>query len=557
MAQTLREHVDGRLAGLRQDRYSWWVHWGELATYILPRRYRWLVTPNQWSRGSPINGAIIDSTGTIAARVLAAGMMTGITSPIRPWFTLAIEGVDPDGNTPESLWLAEVKRRMYRVFAESNFYNAAAVMWTDLCVFGTAPMIIYEDFENVINCTNPCAGEYYAGNNDKNYVDVFAREFVMTVAAAAQWFGKDKLSTSSKGLFEQGGASLSQEIKISHIIEPNREPHGKTPKKFPYREVYWEQGSDKTTENLSERGFFEFPCICPRWELVSNDAYGRSPAMDALGDIKQLQQEQKRKAQAIDKMVNPPMLADVQLKNQPASVIPGGVTYISGLMSQSNPGFRPAYEVQPRIQEMMEDIREVQNRIRTVFFNDIFMMISSLQTVRTATEIDARREEKLIMLGPVLERAHFEALDPAVNRTFNIMHRAKLLPPPPPSIEGQFIKVEYVSMLAEAQKAVETGSIERGLSVIGNMAAVNPEVLDNLNGDRTTRKYFSLLNVDPSVMNSEEEVLAIRAARQKQNAEAAAASATPGLAQAAKNLSQANVGGTTALDAILGTEPLQ
>jgi hypothetical protein len=156
--------------------------------------------------------------------------------------------------------------------------------------------------------------------------------------------------------------------------------------------------------------------------------------MDALGDIKQLQQEQKRKAQAIDKMVNPPMIADVQLKNQPASLLPGGVTYVTG---QNNVGFKPVYEVRPQIAEMQQDIAEVQNRIRSVFFNDLFMMISQLQTVRTATEIDARREEKLIMLGPVLERSQNEFMDVAIERVFAIMLRAKLFPPPPPNIQGK------------------------------------------------------------------------------------------------------------------------
>lgn len=550
--KTIREQVESRMAGLRNNRYSFWVHWQELANYIMPRRYRWLVTPNMWNRGSPINGAIIDSTGTIAARTLAAGMMSGITSPTRPWFKLRIDGNDEDETSPANRWLAEVERRMYRVFAESNFYNSAAVLWADLGVFGTAPMIIEEDFDDIINCVNPCAGEYYVSNDDKNRVRVFYREFTCTIGAAVPWFGEDKVSNSTKLAWKTGGTSLQQEIVICQAIEPNDPKLGSVPEAFPFRCIYWEKGSGRDEGTLQEKGYHEWPAPCPRWDLVSNDAYGRSPAMDALGDIKQLQQEQKRKAQAIDKMVNPPMIADVQLKNQPASLLPGGVTYVTG---QNNVGFKPVYEVRPQIAEMQQDIAEVQNRIRSVFFNDLFMMISQLQTVRTATEIDARREEKLIMLGPVLERSQNEFMDVAIERVFAIMLRAKLFPPPPPNIQGKAIEVEYVSMLAEAQRAVSTGAIERWIQLIGNVAAVQPAIVDTANWDKLSKKYGGLLAVDPEIMNSEDEIAALRDQRAKQQQQQALTEATPGVAAAAKNLSQTDVGGgKNALQAMLGTE---
>src|SRR5580692_8071014 len=123
----LRGYQQGRLLGMRVNRYSWWTHARELADFILPRRYKWLITPNQMNRGSPINQHILDSTATLAARNLAAGMMSGISSPTRPWFKLKIGRIDSTQTSPISLWLAECERLMYLVFAESNFYNAIAV----------------------------------------------------------------------------------------------------------------------------------------------------------------------------------------------------------------------------------------------------------------------------------------------------------------------------------------------------------------------------------------------------------------------------------------------
>ena len=177
-----RKAAESRLIGLRVNRFSWWVHWRELADYILPRRYKWLITPNQMARGSPINQHILDSTGTLAARNLAAGMMMGCSDPTKRWFKYKINRIDSTQTSPLSLWLAEVERLITLILNESNFYDSLAIFYFDLVVFGTATMLIYEDYDHVINCVNPCMGEYYVDINGQYEPDVFCREFTFTVA---------------------------------------------------------------------------------------------------------------------------------------------------------------------------------------------------------------------------------------------------------------------------------------------------------------------------------------------------------------------------------------
>jgi hypothetical protein len=551
MRSKLRQKAGQRLEGLRNDRESWRTHWAELAENILPRRYDWLVSANRMNRGSPINHRILDSTGTIAARVLAAGLMSGITSPTRPWFKLRLPAADSSGTTPVSLWLAEVESRMTRVFAESNFYTAMATAYLDLAIFGSACMIGYEDYDDVVRWYNPCLGEYFFGCSYTQRVDTIGREYVQNVAQLVARWGEADVSDEVRTLYRAGGTNLGQEFVVRHLIEPNVGDGALAPK-FKWREIYWlEVGRDD--EVLSVSGFSEWPGMTPRWDISSNDAYGRSPAMDALGDIKQLQQETKRKAQAIDKMVNPPMLADLQLKNQPASLLPGGVTYVANIANTV--GFKPVYQVMPPVAEIKEDIAEVQQRIKAIFFNPLFTQISDQSTgaVRTATEISALREEKLIQLGPVLERFENEALDPAIDRTFAIMHRAGLLPPPPPEIAGQSLQIQYVSMLAEAQRGIATGSIERLLSLAGNLAAVDPSVLDNIDLDEAINEYSELLANSPKLMRAPKDVQARRTERAQQQKQQALAEQTPAAVQGAQTLSQTRLGnGQSALDAILG-----
>jgi hypothetical protein len=545
------------MAGMRMKRNSWMYHWRELADYILPRRYRWLVQANQANRGSPVNYNIKDSTGTIAARVLASGMMAGITSPTRPWFKLKIQGFEDDQQV--AIWLAECERRLMTFFAESNFYTAMAVMYFDLVVFGTALVLIYEDFDNVIHCVNPALGEYFFELNDKFEVDTIAREFTMTASQIASKFGLDNVSEDVKQSVNAPtqAARSTQEKLIMHVIEPHKGFTDLLPKLFKYREIYWEGGSARD-KILQIKGFHEFPAVPPRWNVTGNNPYGDSVGMDALGDVKQLQQETIRKAQAIDKMVNPPMLADVQLKNQPASLLPGGVTYIAG-MSSGREGMKPIYQVMPPVGEMMQDIREIQSRIKITFHNDLFTGITDLQTVRTATEIDARREEKLVLLGPVLERI-LDALSMAVDRTWGIATRGGLMPPPPPQLQRAptHIEVDYISMLALAQRGLATAAIEKAYGFAGNLVGIFPEIKAKFDIYETIDEYADALGVSPKlIVPTKDAQAAVKAEADAAKAKEDAAMMIQGggqIAQAGKTLSETEVGGgANALDRILGT----
>ena len=562
----LRRWVEGRLIGLRVNRYSWWTHWRELADFFLPRRYKWLITPNQMGRGSPINQHILDSTACVFARNLASGLVSGKSSPTSLWFRLRVGYFDSTKTSPVSLWLAEVERILYLIFSESNFYNSIGVFYYDLVIFGTASILIYEDYDTVINCINPALGEYYVDIDGKYRPTIFYREFTMTIDACVKEFGFENCSAAVQELYnDTGGANRTRELIIAHSIEPNNDGRARDfgfPEAFLYREVYWEWGGSTSPQGgansppgfLRRRGYYEQAAITGRWDIVSNDPYGRSPGMDALPDQKQVQLEQRRKAQAIDKMVNPPLVADVQLKNQPANLTPGGVTYVSGYSASGKPGFASVYDTRFPVQDITADLMEVKSRLSQIFFNDVLRVASQYETRSnvTAVEWDLRKSESLVMLGPALERIDNEVLRPVLERVFAIANRAGIIPPPPPEIAGQMMTIDFVSMLAQAQQATRAGSIERVLSLCGNLVGVVPEIMDNIDSDYALDKYSSLLNNDPKMIRSPEELAAIRQQRAQAQQAAQAAALTNQVSQSAKNLAQADTSGNNALSALLG-----
>jgi hypothetical protein len=565
----LREHNEARIGMARSWRFSWIEHWALIAQYLSPRRSLWLSqggvdqpVPNSMVRGLPVNQAILDPCATYALRVAAAGMMAGLMSPARPWFKLGPGISNFQLDRAGQLWYEEVEERAYTVMAESNFYDTAAMMFKDLVGYATSPVLIYEDPEDVLRCYCPMTGEYFLFVGSTFRPDGFARLYAQTVSQTVMQFGLDNCPPDVQQLWAQKGSSLDREIIVAHLIEPNfpiqqpgdTKPFGRLKGDFAYRETYWKWAS-ASPRPMSIRGFHELPFIAPRWQVNGNDPYGSdSPGMVALGDIMQLQQETRRKAELLEKVVRPPLNAPVELKNQPSSILPGHVTYTQ----DTSKGMKPVFEVDAQgLPGITADLAEVRDRIKQGFFNDLFLMLAESTKDMTAFEVAQRQQEKLQVLGPVIERFQNEGAGPAIRRVLSIMERRKLLPPVPRSLRGVPMKIEYISLLALAQKAAATAGIERFAQVTMEVAKMRPEVLDIPNWDAMIREYGDQLSIGHKVVNDEGQVKKLRKIRDQQaqmmHAKDAAQNTLPALAGAAKDAGQIDLGGgITAANLMLG-----
>ena len=568
---TMRSHLESRLSMLRSWRFSWIQHWALIAQYVQPRRSLWLSNggvdqpvPNSMVRGLPINQAILDPTATYASRVCAAGMMTGLMSPGRPWFKLkpALDSITLD--RAGQLWFEAVESILYAVMSQSNFYDSMAQMFGDLVDFGTGVVVIYEDEDDIVRCQNPVVGQYYLAVSNAFRPETLNEQFVMTVSQIVEMFKLENCPQDIRSLWETKGSALETERIVAHSIEPNFDildpmggSFGRLEGDFAYRETFWVWGASSDFP-LSQRGFHDLPFIAPRWWVTANDPYGRSPAMEALGDIMQLQQETRRKAELLDKLVRPPMNAPVELKNNPSSILPGALNFTA----DTTKGMRPIYEINAAaLPGITADISMIQARIKQGFFNDLFLMLAEATKDMTAYEVAQRQQEKLQVLGPVIERFQNEGASPAIERLFSILKRKRMLPPLPKSLRGIPWKIEYVSMLAMAQRAAATAGIERLLALQGRMAAVNPGVLDIIDDDEVIREYGDQLGVTQRIFRAPEQLAALRDQRAKQQQAAQqdakmqqlATQTGPALASSANVLANTPMGGgTSALQAIMG-----
>ncbi len=555
----LRDQLEKKAAALKQERAKGWEsNWKDLRDYIDPDVGRF--SDEEANRGNRNDAKIINNTATISAGVLAAGMQSGMTSPARPWFELAAPDPQLTEFAPVKNWLWNCQNAMREVFIRSNLYNVLPSCYGEQGVFGTGVVAAIPDDRTLVRFYNFTIGSYFLATSNRAIVDTIYREISMTARQMAQQFGREKLSKTVQDLLDRNSESW---ITVMHAIEPNpnRDPGKKDNSNMPYRSVYWEKSSPRD-EILRSSGFKKFPVMAPRWKVKGESVYGKGPGSACIGEVLALQLMERRKAELLDKGVRPPMVAPVSMKGSRMSQIPGDVTYVPD--NQLGLKMAPLYITDPTwISALRGEIQAGEQRIKTTFYEDLFLMISNMDTVRTATEIATRKEEKMLMLGPVLERQNDELLDPLIDITFQMMldhdvpiwqglvQGKAILPPPPKELEGIDLAIRYVSILAQAQKALGVTSIERALAFTGNLAASFPAAADSLNVDQTMVEYFDSIGVPPTMINSPDQIAAIRQQRAEAQQQAAQQQQLQQVAEGAKLLSETDTGGQNALTDVM------
>lgn len=565
----MRQQLQMLRGQLQLERSSFMTHWQDIDLFLAPRRARLYTT--DVDRGYRRSQFIINSTATHAWTTLRSGMMSGFTSPSRPWFRLTAQ--DPDLAKFESVkeWLYDATWRMHDVFLRSNVYNILPTVYGDMSGFGTGCMMIMEDFDNVIHCFEFPLGSYYLFNNDRLRVNGFMRDFRLSVRQVVEkfvWkndqqeFDWSRCSSMVKNLWDNG--TTEAWIDLVQYVGPNaqyKQGSLKSENKK-YISVYYEAGTPTgsysasvtdSTKTLSVRGYDRFRVLAPRWEVSGEDVYGTMcPGMESLGDNKSLQTYERRAAQALEKSINPPMVAPSSLRTQKATMVPGDITFVDGFNGQE---FKPAYQITPNFQQYNVMTNAIEDRIKKSYHEDLWLVISNLDKGNvTAEQIRALQNEKLQEIGPVVDRLNMDLLDPLVEITFDIMLKQGLLPPPPQEMAKQPMKVEYTSIIAQAQKALSAGGIEQFTGYVLRLKEGNPDdpqIIDKFNADEAIDHYGESLTLPPGIVRGDDEVAKIRQGRAQQQAQQQKLAAAEQMSKTAKNLAGAPTSGGNALSDLI------
>ncbi len=561
-----------RLAQLKNTRTPLEPLYRQLQRYILPETGRFERKQNEDNDTG--YEYINDATATDAIDVLGAGMLGGMTSPARPWFRLTTRSPKLDENTNVKRWLAEVQREMQMVFAKSNVYQALNNAYLELACYGTACLVALPSERNVIHLHEMTAGEYWVEEDSEHRVNTVYRQIYMTARQMVDTFGEDAVSLQVRNQ-AKNPAQCFETHSVIQAIEPN--PDSDKSKKdwrsMPYRSVYFEEvegiyDNSISTDNdyagvpqrdriLREEGFKSFPCLVPRWSISKRSPYGRSPAMKALGVVMALQEETAIKDRAVDYAVNPPMLVPEEYESKPLDFAPGGVSYCNLTQAAQ---VKTAWDIKLDLAAVKVDIEDKRSSINNYFYKDLFLMLAQTARYgRTAYEVEKLDKEKMLIMGPVLERLHLELLDPLIAITLQFMERFGQIPPVPDELKaeelfgekkltikeedeekqsGDFINIEYVSILAQAQRAAGVDSMSNYVQSLAGAAQVWPNAVDMLDIDKWARSLADQLGVDPELVPSQEEVEEARSARAQQMQAQQQLDAVQKMASAAKDIPQ-------------------
>ena len=528
---------------------GWRDHHRDIAKYIQPRRPRFLVSDAK-SAGTKKNDSILNNVATEASDTLRAGLMSGITSPARPWFRLTTH--DPALNEQGAVkeWLHEAEQRTQSVIAKSNFYLRVEELYGDLGDFGTGTLHIEADPEEFIRCFVFPVGSYVLSSSDRLTVDTIFRDVPMTVSQLVKKFGYEKCCLQVRLAWDHG--NIYQSFDVVHFIMPNEEfADGALGQKGKKWVSNWYEASRQDDEGfLHEAGYDYFPVMAPRWKVTGTDTYGSSPGMNALPDVKGLQHLEEQAMGIVDKTVNPPLNVPALMRGQQASLVPGAENPVG----MQGAVITPAMTIHPQaLQHVQLKIQEHVGRIKTSYHADLFRLLEQYDSGKmTAYEVAQRIQEKMQQLGPAYERLEEELLDPALDAILHLCFEAFLFPPVPEELAGAEIRVEYTSIIAQAQKASGTGALRELLQLVGNLAAVDADIIDLIDFDRAVREYANMLGLPPKVLREPDAVEAIRQAKAKMAAQQQAQAQAGQLAAGAKVLSETDTEGKNALTDILG-----
>lgn len=546
---------DDQLAGYLKAQFSylfglrgtWAAHWTELAQRIWPMD-SWLFQnySQLTQQGDKRTQELFDSTGVIALQRFGA-ILDSLLTP-RDTFWHNLKAFDPKLAKDKECanWFDQANQILFqqRYMASANFTAQNQGVYKSLGAYGTGALFI-DDLagQKGLRYKNVHLSQLYLQENHQGLVDRVCRHFMLTARQAYQQFG----DTCPESIIAKHKIAPDSQYYFLHWAMPreDRDPERNDAKGMEFASYYVSIDGGKLVWNPNrpkDQGFRTFPYAVPRYEQASNEAYGRSVAMDCLPALKTLNEQKKTMLKQGHRTVDPVLLAHDDgildsFSMQPGAVNAGGVSKDGRLLVQA----LPIGNVQAG-KELMDDERSL---INDSFLVNLFQILTENPEM-TATEVMERTREKGILLAPTVGRQESEYKGPMIHRELDILSRQGLLPPMPAKLKaakGEY-KIVHDSPISRTQKAEWASGATRALEFFGQYASQTGDTstLDVINMDVAGPEIADIFGTPAHWINDAGQVAAIKDKKAKIQALQMATQAGP--AQAAMMKAHVAAGGT-------------
>lgn len=453
---------------------------------------------------------LVDSTATDAGQLLASSLQAGMTPANARWFGLDVYNVDDGSKT----WLDDKADQLHTEIHNANFDSEALDSMTDMVAAGWFALFVDVDRKvgGLVFDSWPLAQCYFASTRADGVVDTIYRLYSLSAEQCVTEFGSTNVSGNTLKMSKDNPDQLVELVQCIRPRAAGTYTPGRMAKNMPFESCHVEVALQLT---VKESGFEEFPVVCPRWALIPDSCYAVGPMFAALPDVRMLNDLKRMDYAACDIAVSGMWIAEDDGVLNPRTIKVGARKVI---VANSVDSMKPL-QTGANWQLADERIAQLQAAIRKL------LMADQLQPqdgpAMTATEIHARIALIRQQLGPLFGRLQAEYLQALVTRCFMLCFRAGIFGPPPPALAGKSFAVRYISPLARSQKLEDVTAIQQTLTFLLPLAQFKPEVLDTYDLDEMARTLAEAQGVPQKCIRDMDALLALRAARAKQQQQAA------------------------------------
>ena len=465
-----------------------------------------------YSEGNELDPSRLwDSTTLEAADVFASGFMNYLTPPTSKWSRLRHRDPALASNKAIGDFFEDVMSEVNYALNRSNFYDQMFPAYKSSGVYGTTCLFEEEDVEDDIRFSNIPLKQVVIVEDSRGRVCKFYIEFEYTADQAANRWGQENLSEYLKQEIKEGKGSSTKHKFLLYIADRYTREIQKTDKKNMPIEACWVDKKGRTI--IEESGYNEFPAFCHRFDKRPFVPWGFSPGMKALPFARLLNAIAKTNLRSMMKHTDPPIAVPNNAFIAPFNMNPRAINvYKKDAMDSGKDIFAFGNFGDP--QTGLTATEYYSGKVKALMYTDVFLAFSNITKDMNNPEIMERINEKMTMLGPAVGRYLDEVISPIVQRTIGILFRRGKLPAPPPELlMNPGYEIDFVGVLAQAQRRAELNTLITGLTMVGNMAQFAPESLDKIDPDKVTDEVWSITGAPVKVLRDDDEVAQIRQGR--------------------------------------------
>jgi len=528
-----------------------------VARYVNPRRELIKDSQRYDKKGERRGKKAYSGIANSALGIWSDGMQGHMISKTLRWFKSQLDNPRLNKVDEVQAYCQDYDEAMYAEFDRSNLYSVSPEWFRDAGSIGTAPMYAEEDIGNDAVVYTPLhLREIFISEDPYGNVDTVFRKFFLTAKQAVAKFNKpgDVLSQTIKDNAEKFPEKRHEFV---HAVFPNTDRmfDSLLSENKPIASLYLEVSGqeNRKAEVVRKSGYDINPYTIWRFRKNSDEIYGYSPAHDMMTTILGDNQLHKTLLNAAHMAVEGVWNIPEHMRGS-VRIEPKGYNYFDDYRNQisqanQNINYPIGIDREERMQRLIEDAYRV----------DFFMMLQRAEREMTATEIMERASEKVVLIGPQVDRLESEGLSNIFDIQSELADRAGRLPEPPQILvdaigESKYrgqrapkIGIRFTGPLAIAREmAFRMKPIKNALNDLAQASVLFPNVLKKVRDLEMAEEILDSNNFPARLIKSDEEVEEEMAREAQQMAEQQQLQMAQGAAEAYPKLTKAPEDGSPA-----------